>query len=139
MKIQNITVRTVEKQKLIDFLNVDLSQNEKLCISDFAIYEDKFAIHYDCVFWEIENKHFDNEIQAVIEIDCRIEHHKPDGSYSLRMDKADFSKTISVKDYLSLSKEVKLIDFISYNYNPRIISNQNLLMKYIKESQAVSS
>jgi len=40
-------------------------------------------------------------------------------------------------DYLEMSKEVKLTDFIRFNYNPQIMGNQTLLMKYIRQSYAV--
>jgi len=66
-----------------------------------------------------------------------IERSIPDGSYTMRMDKPDFVKTMLLADYVGMAKEVKLIDFIRYNYNPRIMGNQTLLMKYIRQSCAV--
>ena len=137
MKIQDVNVKTVDTEKLIEFLAVQLAENEKLDIEKFAVFENKFEINIDCCFSEIHNGHFGTEIQPVIDIECRIKKYKPDGSYSLRMDKADFIKTISLEDYFKMATEVKLIDFIRFNYNPRIQGNQNLLMKYIKQSYAV--
>lgn len=139
MKIGNIVVKTVNKEKLIDFLAIPLNPNEELVIDTFAVYEQKFGIDTDCCFWEIHQGYFNNKIQPVIDIECRIKRHKGGNSYTIRMDKADFFKTISLEDYLSLAEEVKLIDFIRYNYNPRIKGNQKLLMKYIKESAVVAS
>jgi hypothetical protein len=138
MNIQDLKVKTVDKEKLIDFLQISLSENEKLSIDSFAIFEDKFGIDIDCCFWEIHNEHFNNEIQPVIEIECRIKKYNKAGSYSIRMDKADFVKTISLADYFKMSSEVSLTDFIRFNYNPRIESNQRLLMKYINQSRSVS-
>ena len=137
MKIENLIVKTVNTEKLIEFLAVQLNENEKLNIETLAVFETKFALDTDCCFCEIQNSHFDTEIQPVIDIECRIKKYNPDGSYSIRMDKADFVKTISLEDYFKMATEVKLIDFIRYNYNPRIIGNQNLLMKHIKASYAV--
>lgn len=133
MKIENIKVRTVDVEKLIDLLAIELPENEKLSIDKFAVYKNNFAIDIDCCFWEINNAHFKNEIQPVIDIDCRIKTYKPDGSYKIRMDQPDFTKTISLKEFLELSTEVNLIDFIRYNYNPRFQGNQNLLMEHINQ------
>ena len=132
INIEDITVKTVDTKKLIEFLAIELNNDEELYIDRFAIFEDKFGIDTDCCFWEIEAKHIDNKIQPVIEVECRIKKIKPDGGYSMRMDKADFTKAIPLKDYFDISNEVRLIDFIRYNYNPRIEGNQRLLMKYIK-------
>lgn len=137
MNIQNVKLKTVEVEKLIDFLAIPLSENEKLSIDKFGIFEDKFQVDTDCCFSILQNGHFNNEIQVVIDIECRIKKFKEDGSYSIRMDKSDFVKTISLKDYLNMATEVNLIDFIRFNYNPRIQGNQSLLMKYIRQSYAV--
>jgi hypothetical protein len=131
MKIQDIKLKTVETKKL--------NENETLHIDKFAIYERLFEIDTDCCFAELETQHFNDEIQPVIEIACRIKKRTPTG-YTIRMDKADFYKTISVKDYENMATEVMLVDFIRFNYNPRIESNQRLLMKHIiKERGAVVS
>ncbi len=135
MNIENIEIRTVEKEKLIDFLNIQLEENQELHLDSFAVFEDKFGIDTDCCFWPIQQEHFENKIQPTIEIECRIKKHKPEGGgYSIRMDRADFVKTISLGDYLKMSKKMKLIDFIRYNYNPRIQGNQRLLMQHIKQA-----
>lgn len=132
MKIDEIIVKTVNEQRLIDFLKIQLQENEFLVVDNFCIYEDKFGIDIDSCSWELNQEHFENEIQTVIKVECRIKTKTPTGSI-IRTDKPDFIKTISLKDYVSISTEVKLIDFIRYNYNPRIISNQQLLMKYINK------
>jgi len=137
MKIQDIKVKKVSKEKLEQFLAIELPENQKLSVDSFAVFEDKFGIDIDCCFWELQSGHFNNKIQTVIDIECRIKKYKEDGTYSLRMDKADFVKTISLEDFISISEEVNLVDFIRFDYNPRISSNQNLLMKYIKQSYAV--
>jgi hypothetical protein len=134
MKIEKIKVRVVDNQKLEDYLRISLPKNQKLHLDSFAVFEDQFCIDPDCCFWEIENEHINDKIQPVIKIYCRIQKYKSDGSSSLRMDDYDFIKTISLDDYVKLSKEVKLIDFIRFNYNPRIISNQKLFIKHIKKS-----
>lgn len=136
MKIHDLNVKTVDTEKLINFLSIPLKENEKLSIDSFAIYGSQYEIDIDCCFCEIENAHFENKIQPVISIPCRIRKYNGDGGYSIRMDRADFIKTISLEDYLNLAKEVKLTDFIRYDYNPRIQGNQNLLMKYIKGTKS---
>lgn len=138
MKIQDIKLKTVENEKLIEFLNVKLKENETLHIDKFAIYENLFEIDTDCCFAELQTQHVNDEIQPVIEIACRIKKRTPTG-YTIRMDKADFYKIISVNDYEKMATEIMLVDFIRFNYNPRIESNQRLLMKHIKECGAVVS
>lgn len=138
MKIQDIKVKTVSIENLEKFLAIELPENQKLIIDKFAVFEDKFVIDIDCCFWQLQNSHFNNKIQTVIDIECRIKKFKEDGSYSIRMDRADFVKTISLEDYISISEEVNLIDFIRFNYNPRISGNQSLLMEYILESREAS-
>ena len=136
MKIQDIKVKVIDIEKLKAFLNVELEENQKLSIDKFAIFLYQFWIDTDCCFWEIHSGHFNNKIQPVIDIECRFKTYKPDGSYSIRIDKADFVKTISLEDSLSMATEENLIDFIRFNYNPRISGNQNLLMKYIRKYYA---
>jgi hypothetical protein len=136
MKIENLTVKTVKKEKLIEFLAIPLKENEELSIDNFAVYENLFGIDKDCCFWDIHNAMFDDKIQPVIDIECRIKKHNGEGSYSIRMDRADFVKTISLDDYFKISEEMKLVDFIRFNYNPRITSNQQLLMKHIRQAVA---
>lgn len=131
MEIQDIKVKTVKTDKLIEFLGIQLNEKEKLDIETLAVFETKFAIDTDCCFSEINNQHFDSKIQPVIDFGCRIKRFNPDGSSTIRMDKVDFVKTISLEDYFKIATEVKLIDFIRFNYNPRIQQNQSLLMKYI--------
>jgi hypothetical protein len=138
MKIQDIKVKTVSIENLEKFLAIELPENQKLSIDNFAVFEDKFGIDTDCCFWELQAGHFNNKIQTVIDIDCRIKYFKENGSYSIRMDKPDFVKTISLEDYISISEELNLVEFIRFNYNPRIQQNQALLMKYIREACAVS-
>lgn len=139
MKIENIKIHTIDTDKLIEFLGIELKQNEKLSIDNFGVFEDKFGIDTDCVFWRINNAYIDNIAQPSVDIECRIRTYAKDGSYTIRMDKADFVKTITLESYLSIAVEVQLIEFIRYNYNPRISSNQKLLMQYIKDSITVNS
>lgn len=134
MKIENITVQHVKKEKLIDYLNIQLKENESLVIENFAVWSDKFGIDIDCCFWEIVDKYIDNNIVKCIELECRIKKYDGNGSYRLRIDKADFVKTITLNEYLELSEDVQLVDFIRLDYNPRITQNQKLLMEYIRES-----
>jgi hypothetical protein len=138
MKIEDIKVKTVSVENLEKFLAIELPENQKLNIDKFAVFEDKFGIDIDCCFWDLQSGHFNDKIQKVVDVDCRIKHYKEDGSSTMRMDKPDFVKTISLDDYISISEEVNLVDFIRFNYNPRISQNQSLLMKYIREACAVS-
>lgn len=139
MKIQDIKVKTVEVEKLIDFLGIQLLENEKLDIYKFALFEDKFQIDTDCCFSEIEHFHFENKVEACVQISCRVKTFKADGSFKIRMNRPDFIKIISVESYNSLATEVNLVDFIRFNYNPRITGNQQLLMKYIRNSYQIQN
>lgn len=135
MLIEKIKVSTVDKQELIKFLNIPLKENEELSVDRFAVYENEFAIDIDACFWPIEKEHFNNVIQDTVPIYCRVKKHHDDKSFSIKMT-PDFVKRISLKDYLTMATEVRLVDFIRYNYNPRIQANQKLLMKHIKVSLA---
>ena len=137
MNIKTIKIKKVDTEKLIEFLAIPLNENEKLSIDVFGVFENKFGIDTDCCFWEINKAFFDEKIQDVINIECRIKKYNDKGGYSIRMDRADFVKTISLEDYLKLSEEVLLVDFIRLDYNPRITGNQKLLMKHIRQSYAV--
>lgn len=131
--IETIKIRTVDKEKLIDFLNIQLNENEELSVDSFGIFEDIYGVDSDCCFWPLYDAHIDSDFVRVIDVECRIKKMKSEGGgYSIRMDRPDFIKTISLEDYLSISEEIKLIDFIRYNYNPRIEANQRLFMKYLK-------
>lgn len=135
MNIENIEIRTVDNKKLIDFLNIQLEENQELHFDSFGIFEDKFGIDTDCCFWILQYNHINDKIVKTIDIEFRIKKLKPEGGgYSIRMDGPDFIKTISLEDYLSISENIKLTEFIRYNYNPRIQGNQKLLMQYIKAS-----
>lgn len=133
MNIQNIKVSTVDTEKLIDFLKIKLNETEKLSIDKFAVFQDKFMIDVDCCFSQIDSFHTENSIITALEIPCRIKKYNSKGDYSIRMDKPDFIKVLNLDEYLKLATEVNLVDFIRLDYNPRITSNQKLLMKYINQ------
>ncbi|OBQ56075.1 hypothetical protein JJL45_05320 [Tamlana sp. s12] len=133
IKIANITVQYAEAEKLVKYLNIKLKDNETLIIENFAVWSDKFGIDIDCCFWNIVKKHIENEFVMCIDIECRIKKYHENGTATIRIDRPDFVKTITLKEYLKLAEDVQLVDFIRYNYNPRIIQNQKLLIKYIKE------
>lgn len=138
MKIQDLEVKTVDKEKLIEFMKIELGENEELSVDNFAIFEELFGLDIDCCFWQIEHAHFEGKIQPVVEVTCRIKKMK-EGGYSIRMDRPDFVKIIPLSDLFNMATTVKLTDFIRFNYNPRISANQNLLMKHIRESRTVSA
>jgi len=133
MKISEIIVKTVAVEKLIENLIFPLNDKYKIDIHPFCIYKDLFEIDTDCCFYELTSKLHDGKIQKVIEIAARIKKYKEDGSFTLRMDQPDFYISFPIDKYLELATDVKLVDFIRYNYNPRIMDNQNLLMRYIRK------
>ncbi len=139
MNIQDIKVKTVNTEKLIDFLGIELPENQKLSIDKLAVFEDKFQINIDCNFSKIQKYHFNKKIQPCIELEFRIKYHKPDGSFIIRTDCPDFISPILLEDYFQLATEVNLVDFIRFDYNPRIMGNQNLLMKYIRNSYQIQN
>jgi hypothetical protein len=132
-KIEEISIKTVDQNKLIDFLAITLNDNEELYIDKFAIYEDKWCVDTDCIFWPIQKKHIDGKIQSVLDIDCRIKKLTAERGWTLLIDMPDFVKSILLDDFIKISNEVKFIDFIRYNYNFRIRVNQSLFMKYINQ------
>lgn len=135
MKIDSIKVNVVSEKDLVNFLNVKLKHKEELSVEYFALWEDKYCITPDCTFWEVTDRWYNNKSNKVIDIECRVKKYNNEGGYSIRMDKSDFVCTITLKDYLALAKEVDLIEFIRYNYNPRIQANQKLLMEYINDTE----
>ena len=104
----------------------------KLSADSFAVFEDKFGIDTDCCFWELNKGHFNGKIQTVIDVECRIKNYKPDGSYSIRMDKADFVKTISLEDFISIASYLlKDQSSIYMVHRPeRLVDILSLLRKY---------
>ena len=132
MKFENITLKTVTEEKLIEFFAVELPEHEALHIPKLAIYEDKFWLDVDCCFNYLETHHVDGKLTKVIEFDCRIRKYNDQGGYSIRMDQADFVKQISLDDYLKLAHDVKFTEFVRFNYNPRIVDNQSMFMKHLK-------
>lgn len=137
MNIHSIKVKVVTDKNLINFLKVKLNKNEELSIDSFALWEDKYCVTKDCTFWEVTDRWYNDKSNKVIDVECRIKKYNETGGYSIRMDKADFICSITLKDYLSISTEMLLVDFIRFNYNPRIIDNQKLLMEYINEESKV--
>lgn len=133
MGIEKIVVRRVCVEKLIAFFDVQLQENERLYFDDVAVWNDTFWISTDCTFSSVVDRHYDSKIHKVIDVECRVNKYKEDGSYSMRMDKPDFVKAISLEDFKSVSDEWFLKDFIRFNYNSRIISNQKLFMEYVRE------
>jgi hypothetical protein len=133
IKLEDIILRTVEKDKLYNLLDIILPENQKLHIDAFAVYKDVYVVDADCCFWDIPKQHFAGKIQPVLVIECRIKKYDSEGRYSIRMDKFDFIKIVQLSDYLSISQEIKMTDFIRFNYNPRIEGNQRLFLEYIKE------
>ena len=134
MTIQDITVQVVNIEKLIAHLDIPLPENQKICIDQFAIYEDKFDIDIDSNFCDINVHISEKQICRCVEIPIRLKTYNEKGSYSIRMDRADFIKVLPLSEVLALAHEQKLTNFIRFNYNPRIISNQKLLMKQIRHS-----
>lgn len=134
MKIQDIKIQTVTTEVLKDFLNIKLEPKQELQVFPFAVWKDKYALDTDCIFWELQQEHVKETVETVLRVECIIKYLKDDGSYTVKSFKPDFIKTILLSDYLKLSKEIKLVDFIRFNYNPRIMSNQKLFMSYIKSA-----
>jgi hypothetical protein len=132
MNIESISVKKVERDILKESLKIPVTDNSLLEIRNFCVYEDAFCIDNDCVFWEIENKYFEGKVQKVISIPCWLHIVDSNGFQSTHY-YSDFSADISLEAYLKMAERINLTDFIRYNYNPRIISNQRLLLKFISE------
>ncbi len=133
MDIKDVIVRKIDSKKLLSFLNIELEENQELEVSSFALYKDKIELTPDCCFGYLPKKHFKGKIQTVVDVACHIvKINKDKGIRSYPMNPS-FYKAVAFDDLKLLSEKVKLIDFIRYNYNPRIIQNQNLLMKHIND------
>jgi len=131
MKIEQVIVQVPDIDKLIELINIPLPENQKLYIDKFAIFGTRYGIDADCMFWDLYSEYIDGVIKPVVSIGIRIKHFNKNGGYQIRMDKDDFVKNIAVDDLLKISTSQNLVDFIRFNYNPRIEGNQRLLMKYI--------
>ncbi|MFB9055037.1 hypothetical protein ACFFVB_18295 [Formosa undariae] len=134
MGLENKVIQTVKNDKLIDFLNIKLNQNEQLMINSFAVLYGEWLIDPDSCFWPVCTRYENNEFIKYIDIECRIKKQNPDGSFRFRIDRADFIHSIKLTDYIYLSEQMMLTDYLRYNYNPRIIRNQNLLIEAINNN-----
>lgn len=130
MKIEDILVKTASKNEIIKLINIPLEKDQEIYFDNIAVYQDLYDIDPDCCFSQINQHLINGKIIPVLEIECRIKKRTPDG-YTLRMDGPDFIAIVPLEDFLNIAEDVKLIDYIRYNYNPRIMRNQDELMKYI--------
>ena len=131
MEIKDVKVLVIQKEKLVDFLNINLKENQELSVDNFCIYASNFMIDGDCCFSEIQGTFVNGSITPILEIPCRIKTKTSNG-YTIRMDRPDFTQFVLLSDLKPIMEEKNIIEFIRYNYNPRIQQNQNLLLKYIK-------
>lgn len=130
MKIEEIIVKTASKDEIIKLINIQLEEDQEIYFNKIAVYRDLYDIDPDCCFSQINQHHIKGKIIPVLEIECRIKKRTPDG-YTIRMDGPDFIAVVPLEEFFKIAEDVKLIDFIRYNYNPRIQRNQVELMKYI--------
>lgn len=128
LKLKDMLVQVVDEKKLVEFLAVELPKNQELYLHSFAVWNNHFEVTPDVCFSEIYCHHFNGEIQPVLEIECQIKKWNEERT-SYSVGGVDFIKVMALKDYLALSVEKKLTDYIRYNYNPRIMSNQRLFVK----------
>lgn len=129
-KIEDIKVRFIKSEQLEKILGIEVPINHRLNISKECVFEDAFMINTDCNFSNINTWHHNEEIQKCLIFDCSFDA-KTETGYKIGVNR--FGKMISLTQFLLLASEMPLIEFIRFNYNPRIIGNQNLLMEHINE------
>lgn len=132
MDIEDEMVMEVDKEKLKALLDVKVTEWQELDCRTFAIWEDKICVDPDCVFWDTEKKLISGKVLTVVEVACRFIEIDPQTKSKSFNTVPDFSADVEVETLKGISKEVRLVDFIRFNYNPRIMGNQKLLMKHIR-------
>jgi UTP:GlnB (protein PII) uridylyltransferase len=128
MNIENIMVYEVSQKRLLKKCKITLADNEELIVNQIAIYKDEYIIDTDCCFHDTTNEVIKTEIKKTALIGFRIARHHKNG-YTLR-GAPEFYQRFFIEDLIKISKEVPLIEFIRYNYNPRIIANQKNFLSY---------
>jgi hypothetical protein len=145
MKITDVKVRVLNLDKLINESGYKIPDCQ-LLLPNVALYENLFLIDTDACFSLIE-KYIVNQdggfyFTQAIELNCRIEKIGSTDSNGVTKSsissKDDFNWILLIEDIEEFLIEKPLVDFIRYNYNPRIISNQNLLMEYINKSKKIN-
>ena len=130
MKLEEIKIRVIDTEKLKELFNINVPSNKRLNIKKECVYEDTFMIDTDCIFSEVNQFYHKGIIKKCLLFECSFDT-KTDTGWNLSTIR--FGKFMTLKEFLIHSELMPLKDFIRYNYNPRIIGNQKLLISYIND------
>lgn len=131
MNFEDIQVRVVDTEKLIELFGISVPENQRLKIQKECVFEDHFMICTDCMFSEIKQYHHKGKIQKCLLFECSFDTKTSENGWKIGTTR--FGKFMTYDEFLANSKLMPITDFIRHNYNPRIIENQNLLLEYIND------
>ncbi len=129
--LEHIKVRVPNIEKLKELFAIQVPDNQRLNIRKECLYADAFLINTDCMFSEVTKFYHKNNIQKCIILECSFDTKNSDDAWQIGTTR--FGHIITFNEFLVHSELVPITEFIRYNYNPRIISNQNLLLEYIND------
>jgi len=129
--LENVKVRVIDTEKLKEIFAINVPDNQRLVIRRECVFADCFMIKTDCQFSEIQLYHHKENIQKCLLFECSFDTKTSENGWGIGTTR--FGKFMTFNDFLHYSKLIPITEFIRYNYNPRIIGNQNLLLEYIND------
>jgi hypothetical protein len=126
--LEKINVWVLNTQQFIELFKIKVPINQRLSIKKECLYKEDFMIDIDCLFSEVEQHYHKSKIQKTLSFNCRFDT-KSESGWLIGTER--FKKVITLKIFLEEAELLPITKFIRYNYNPRITSNQNLLLEYI--------
>ena len=133
--LEQIKVRVINTEKLKELFAIEVPNNQRLKIKKECLYENAFMICTDCLFSEVQQYYHKGKIQKCLLFECSFDTQTSQNGWSSGTTR--FGKFMTLTEFLTHSELIPLTEFIRYNYNPRIIGNQNLLLEYINDLDSV--
>lgn len=129
--LEEIQVRVIDTEKLKTIFRIEVPNNKRLCIKKECLYADAFMIDTDCIFSEVNEYYHKYHIQKCLLFECSFDTKLADNGW--RIGTTRFGTVMTLNEFLMNSTLIPITEFIRYNYNPRIINNQKLLLEYIND------
>lgn len=133
--LEEIKVRVVNTEKLKELFAIEVPNNKRLNIKKECLYADAFMVNTDCLFSEVQQYYHKGNIQKCLLLECSFDTKTSETGWSIGT--TIFGKLMTLNEFLTYSELIPITEFIRYNYNPRIIGNQNLLLEYINDLDGV--
>lgn len=133
--LEEIKVRFIKTEKLEEMFGIEVPNNQRLKITKECLYADAFMINSDCMFSDVKQYYHKGTIQKCLLFDCSFDTRTSENGWSIGT--TTFGKFMTLNEFLLNSELMPITEFIRYNYNPRIIGNQKLLLEYINDLDVV--